>query len=384
MTRIEFDLPSGDKLVFADLDELNDFFKAELVFWDWLRAANVHGAIQGPSNQLEGFLKKLPNIAKEWQSAPDDAERQRLKQSAEGFVASNESVWLRRSDPRAQYVKALSDKGDKGVAAFAWLVFLGKDVPLTVTMAIKGFVYAAAFDAGLSDETARAEKKALEQVRSQWESFSGSSKREYSRFRDDFEGLQTDIQKLRAQQVERFDEVLEKGRLELEAIAKTYDEKLALQAPVAYWEGRVKIHKKRSKTFAWAFIISVVGVLALVGGASFVILPDMWAGEIPKDLGYWPLALLGGIAAFLIWPVRILSRVLLSNLHLLTDAEERVTMANTYLSLLRSESGLDPSNRKLILETLFRPASTGIVKDDAAGATAATLLSRLLSGDRKQ
>ena len=48
MTRIEFDLPSGDKLVFADLDELNDFFKAELVFWDWLQAANVHVTIQEP------------------------------------------------------------------------------------------------------------------------------------------------------------------------------------------------------------------------------------------------------------------------------------------------------------------------------------------------
>ena len=245
-------------------------------------------------------------------------------------------------------------------------------------------MYAAAFDAGVTDETAQAERKALEQVRNQWDSFSGSSKSEYSRFREDFEGFQTDIQELRTQQVKQFDETLEKGRSELETISKTYDEKLALQAPVAYWEERVTNHKKRSRYYACGFTGAVVVVLALLVCASRVILPDLWAGAIPKDLGYGPVAMLGGLAALLIWPVRILSRVLLSNLHLRADAEERVTMANTYLSLLRSESGLEASDRKLILEVLFRAASTGIVKDDAAGSASAALLSRLLSGDRKQ
>jgi hypothetical protein len=73
----------------------------------------------------------------------------------------------------------------------------------------------------------------------------------------------------------------------------------------------------------------------------------------------------------------------MSHLHLRSDAKERITMAKTYLSLVRSKEGLSETDRKLILETLFRPSSTGLIHDDAAPASAIYLLSRLMSGEKK-
>ena len=40
-------------------------------------------------------------------------------------------------------------------------------------------------------------------------------------------------------------------------------------------------------------------------------------------------------------------------------------MMQTYLALIK-EGKLEDNHRNLILQALFRPASTGIVKDDAA------------------
>jgi len=78
--------------------------------------------------------------------------------------------------------------------------------------------------------------------------------------------------------------------------------------------------------------------------------------------------------------MRILARMLLSNLHLREDALERVTMVNTYLSLSEGKQGLKDDDRKLILEMLFRPSTTGIVQDDATPPSLLTYISKASSG----
>jgi hypothetical protein len=67
---------------------------------------------------------------------------------------------------------------------------------------------------------------------------------------------------------------------------------------------------------------------------------------------------------FSVWLVRIVVRLFLSHVHLLADANERVTMANTYLALQHSKEGLVEQDRQLILQVLFRPSTSGVVKDD--------------------
>jgi len=83
-----------------------------------------------------------------------------------------------------------------------------------------------------------------------------------------------------------------------------------------------------------------------------------------------------------IWITRLLIKVLLSHVHLHTDAQERRILTNTYLSLIRSNETLSDENRTLILQILFRPAATGIV-DDGGPATPMEFFGKLASGGGK-
>lgn len=58
-------------------------------------------------------------------------------------------------------------------------------------------------------------------------------------------------------------------------------------------------------------------------------------------------------------------RLYLSEHHLSVDADERAVMAKTYLALV-NEDKADKEDRHIVLETLFRHSTDGIVKDDAS------------------
>jgi hypothetical protein len=66
--------------------------------------------------------------------------------------------------------------------------------------------------------------------------------------------------------------------------------------------------------------------------------------------------------------VRIFCSPVLSNVHLHTDANDRVTMAQTFLALMR-KGNLKEEDRQLVLQVLFRPVASGLVKNDALPRT---------------
>jgi hypothetical protein len=78
----------------------------------------------------------------------------------------------------------------------------------------------------------------------------------------------------------------------------------------------------------------------------------------------WHLGSFILLATLSFWFIRLLVRIFLSNLHLENDAAERVTMAKTYLALIRDGSLPKGDNISTILAALFRPTGDGIVKDE--------------------
>jgi hypothetical protein len=85
---------------------------------------------------------------------------------------------------------------------------------------------------------------------------------------------------------------------------------------------------------------------------------------LPK-VPLWHLAIVAVLLTIYFWVTRILARILVSQIHLHSDASERVVMAMTYLALLRDNKGPKDEDRQLILQTLFRPSATGMVKEEA-------------------
>ena len=88
----------------------------------------------------------------------------------------------------------------------------------------------------------------------------------------------------------------------------------------------------------------------------------------------WRVSIMLLISTFGIWLTRLFAKIFISNLHLRMDADERVTMFQTYFALLENGEGLNDDDRELILQALFRPTSTGFVKDDGPASIPETLV----------
>ncbi len=83
------------------------------------------------------------------------------------------------------------------------------------------------------------------------------------------------------------------------------------------------------------------------------------------------------LATLSFWFIRLLVRIFLSNLHLENDAAERVTMAKTYLALIRDGSLPNGDNISTVLAALFRPTGDGIVKDEGVPPSALEWFTKL-------
>jgi hypothetical protein len=84
------------------------------------------------------------------------------------------------------------------------------------------------------------------------------------------------------------------------------------------------------------------------------------------------------LSGFAIWLLRILTRMFLSNVHQSSDASQRKTMVETYLAL-EEEGKLTEERRTMIIEAMFRPVTTEVVKEDETPSHPFGFVSKLVS-----
>ena len=160
-----------------------------------------------------------------------------------------------------------------------------------------------------------------------------------------------------------FAELAAKHEANLKAIEDTFHNKLALQKPVDYWLKRHQSHVKM------ATVYSVLAGLSFAGAGYGLFRVVYWAfGHLDAKASpdHWRVGVVLISAFFAIWIIRVLVRLFLSHQHLATDAAQRVTMVQTFLSLSKEHEGFAKEDRSVVLQQLFKSVSDGIVKDDAA------------------
>jgi len=143
------------------------------------------------------------------------------------------------------------------------------------------------------------------------------------------------------------------GKAKIEAVRETYKTELTLQAPTTYWKDKQVAHRKITAGWIAAFIaigaLSALGIWRVWTATAAPHLID----KVPPSYGFF-LPTVG--AAFLsIWALRIISRQIISNLSLSSDAGERVAMVKTFLALMQKPEHVKEPDRVLILSALFRP-----------------------------
>ncbi len=147
-----------------------------------------------------------------------------------------------------------------------------------------------------------------------------------------------------------------------EQLKKRYDSDLSFRAPLTYWNRQKDSHTAAARTAKDQFRgVSVFATLVAI-----CLLGTLWttglsrSGDLPITI--WVLS--GAVLALAFWVIRLFSRLFLSREHLARDAEERVTMIETYLALIEYGRVKD-DDLKFVLASIFRPTEDGLVKDDA-------------------
>ena len=158
----------------------------------------------------------------------------------------------------------------------------------------------------------------------------------------------------------------EGNKAALGEIEQKYHDAMALGEPVKYWTKKRKKHRIMTTVFGGMF----VAYLALVIGYGFSALKDtdylsawFWANA---SYSLVVITLVGvGIVVAL---ARVLLRLFMSQLHLGNDADERVTMVQTYLAL-REGGHADETQMQLVIDRLFQRATDGVVREELGPVT---------------
>jgi hypothetical protein len=273
------------------------------------------------------------------------------------------------NNPDAIFGKKLSEKEGDVVACYAIANLLEINTDQNSTKALKGAFYAFQYRLG-STETVESIAKSLMILSKKWDNKfkqqhlklrkqNDSLIEEVRELRNQFTTLNEEVTKQKEEQAAAFNKQLDNAENKLSEIEHTYDEKLALQASVQYWKNKRNTH---TKVMLW--VGGATLLLALIAGVGFVIAAHILLQVTLSNVELWRIGVMLAISTFGIWVTRLSAKIFISNLHLRTDADERVTMIQTYLALLREGSGPIEKERQLILQTLFRPSTTGFIKDE--------------------
>ncbi len=170
----------------------------------------------------------------------------------------------------------------------------------------------------------------------------------------------------------KFDDELAKAKTDLENLTKTYDDKLALHAAVRYWGIQQKSNRNKAIGFGIVMLLMIIAVVT-----TLIYFVDNHLNTTIKDVALNKLITVAVITTFGIWIIKVAANIFMSHLHLTTDAQERRTMIHTYLALTRKGQGPKEEDRQLILQTLFRPSTTDMVKNDQGPIQLVDLINRL-------
>lgn len=387
---------NGGRLAPTDHAEFIRWIQMEQNFWIWIQQNNFgnHESLQREAlGQINEALNCAQQSQQHIQSNPQHSQQQ-LDVSRDRI----QQAFLQRklphsSTPLAKRVDAYRKEAGEQAASYFLAVWM---IPATSRGAIQAAEFVAwrgVFEGLLErfqmpQAVAKGKKAAaeqsLDQLRAKTEQLLGEKTEAYDALHREYQSLAESIrlaaatqssgfESAQGQRQSDFDQLKADHEKAMEALRKTFREELALRAPAEYWKTKRDGHHK------WAWVTGGVSFSAIGGAAVGLgwqvhdLLVKTPAGAVPDT---WRLAVLALIGVFTVWALRLVVRMFLSHLHLLTDGGERVVMVQTYLSLLEGDHLTSKEDRQLILQALFRPAADGIVKDEGIPFSLAEALTR--------
>lgn len=376
----------------ASLDELESWVRTESSFWNWLKGAKAGDYARVFQKYLEPLTQSVRHAGDakrhaNTNQAAVDASVIQCRRSIE--IAFNEHSTPHSSTQQAKRLQAMSQQSPTAAAGYLYALLpehhgiLFENVPNIESWG--GFFQGLNERFGMTgDGQLRAQREAFADLSAKMERLTGEKAAAYDELERCFNALtrgigeaeanhKTDFEHLVATSEKAYKDALADHAGQMEALRETFREKMTLRSPVEYWRDRATRHRDRAENLLKATFGSIGGLAVVVGFGTFLVFRTSVDPGKPEA---WKLAILGFVGVLGVWAVRLIVRMFLSDRHLSIDAEERVTMVQTYLALMEDKKVPTDEDRKLILQPLFRPASDGIVKDEGPPHPALELLTR--------
>lgn len=350
---------------------------------------NISNALAGVTNTLQHAV----NYRNQGQIQNADNHVESARSALEGFIRGN--PWLLPNNAQRRFVEDLRDSGKPLEAAMIVCQWMGLDFSgAPIPSVINGLLQWELYERGIKDRM-KTENAALKRLAGDMQTtltqYQEAERAQTARF-DELHGQ---ISEQSTQQQGAFDtdqetrangwqKQIDNAQAELDRLKETYDKHMALAAPVEYWDAKRKKHR------LWSGI-SFGAIVAGMGSAAYFLHTELQSvGQavmaskaaatastaklqpvgstaiqaLTDSATTWHLGSFILLATLSFWFIRLLVRIFLSNLHLENDAAERVTMAKTYLALIRNDDLPKGDNISTVLAALFRPTGDGIVKDE--------------------
>lgn len=381
--------PHNGTLKLFSVEELHKFVQEEENFWSWLSSSPVDSQIKRPwhaiSNQIASIRNQTPPIG----NTLGENNRALIEDTI--IHAYQHSRIPLSTSPVGKFICELREE-DPIVAAAALASWMNTgNLSIGNYAHTKGIILMAAFDAGITSKTPLAVKRSLEGLQKQLQIAKAKTEKETADQRDAFSQEKLHQRKAVARLIRQSRSRLSRFRhgksgqvaesiASIKATENLYREHMRLKGPVGYWSDKAGTHRTQAESYRKALLwfSSIAGTILLV--ALYCIAEhaiSIATTDKPSTI-YLVLVTLGVVLTTIVfWAARIITRLFLSEHHLAIDADERATMAQTYLALTAEQAATD-QERAIVLGSLFRPTADGIVKDDAApDLSPAALLSRL-------
>lgn len=376
-------------------DEATAWIQREQAFWSWLTNRS-HGNHEHRLRHAIGQLNEALNFGNRARQHKE-SNQQQFEAEIAAMRSRLEEAYIQcklphSSTPLAKRIDTYKQETDDQSASFFAAVFVppvqGHHFQPQALSAWRGLVEALIDRFQLASAPRKGRKQAaeqsFEQLRVKVESLLGEKTAAYDALHREYAALAGSVRSTADSQAkafaaaqekrnEDFETLVNEHKQAMENLRKTFREEIALRAPAEYWETKRKGH------FRMSWITGVVSFLAIGGAAAGLVwlIHDLVSktptGSQPET---WRIAMAVLVGVFALWAARLIVRMFLSHLHLLTDAAERVVMVKTYLSLLEGDRLASKEDRQLILNALFRPAADGIVKDEGIPPSMLEFLTR--------
>lgn len=384
---------NGGHLAPTNVIELLEWLQKEQKFCDWISKAGINQPHTSIQRQALKHINTAINAAKQLNSASENEKQQLLvvcRDSIERAFIHNKLP--HSSTPLGKRIQEFRQKADDVAASYFVAAIINStndelSLQRNSIAAWHGLFQGMHERFQIAQSASKGKKTSIEQslneLRVKTEKLLGEKSEALNVLHREFQALteaidstsqsqSNDFTTEQAQRSSEFDALKIEHQKEMEALRRTFKEELALRAPATYWSEKRKNHIFFALLFGFVSFIGILIAAIGLGTQIHELLNTAGGGTTPEP---WRIAVLALIGVFTIWALRLVVRMFLSHLHLLTDAGEREVMVKTYLSLMEGGQ-LDKDNRQLILQALFRPASDGIVKDEGIPFSLAEVLTR--------